>query len=180
MKLTAVDTTQKQRTITSHTTLTLTRGLPSSGKTTWARVRSQRTGAVILNAKTVIERARISPANHNFSEVVELAFSDLVIGLLESGTSVIIDEDNLDVVDVERWCQLAHSINQPITFEVVDFEVPVEEAIRRDANRLPNDTKKNGAHYIRQLADKFLVDGRLPDVSGVLEACDGTVEVLHH
>lgn len=178
--LAAIDSSSNQSTITSQTTLTITRGLPSSGKTTWARVRSQRNDAVILNSQEVIERASLSPTHRNFHETVELVFSDLVVGLLESGTSVIIDEDNLDIADVERWCQLAHSVTRPIRFEIVDFDIPVEEAIRRDASRLPTDTKKNGARYIQQLADKYLVDGKLPDVSKVLEACDGTVEIVYN
>lgn len=156
-------------------TLTLTRGLPSSGKSTWARIRTQRNGAMILDKKKIIEMFNLS------SDVVAARniLADVAATLLRNGKSVIIDEHNLDVEDVKRWRTVAQTIGASINFEVVDFEITLEEALRRNASRESWDDEPLKESYIKDLARVYLVDNKLPDISDILQECEEVVEVMH-
>ena len=74
-------------------TLTITRGLPGSGKTTWAR---QQGGAVRVNRDDLRRMLHGGPIGLGWAEVqVTLAQRALIEALLRAGLNVISDDTNL-------------------------------------------------------------------------------------
>jgi predicted kinase len=75
------------------TTLTITRGLPGSGKTTWAR---QQVGAVRVNRDDLRRMLHGRHLGYARAEAqVTVAHRALVAALLEAGVNVICDDTNL-------------------------------------------------------------------------------------
>ena len=74
-------------------TLTITRGLPGSGKTTWAR---QRGGAVRVNRDDLRRMLHGGAIGSGWAEVqVNVAQRALIEALLRAGLDVISDDTNL-------------------------------------------------------------------------------------
>lgn len=117
--------------------LTIARGLPGSGKTTWAKaqpdawrvnrddIRAQYTGVWDFN-------------NNLLENLVTLLQKQMITELLGRGLHVIVDDTNLDWRHVQALVGLARGIRDVVVdIDVKEFlHVPVEECIRRDAARL--------------------------------------------
>ena len=139
------------------TTLTITRGLPGSGKTTWAR--TQR-GHVRVNRDDLRRMLHGGPLLTGWAETqVTLAQHAQVAALLRAGVNVICDDTNLrrhtlrDLVRVGRECGAEVVIR--------DFtDVPVDVCVARDAAR-PAD-ERVGEETIRGMYQRYLA-GRAPD-----------------
>ncbi|WP_250001926.1 AAA family ATPase [Actinoplanes sp. M2I2] len=140
------------------TRLLITRGLPASGKTTFARelqpdvVRVNRDDLrrMLHGRRLYTDRAEAQ---------VTLVQRGAVEALLAKGTSVVVDDTNLGAETVRRWAALA--ARHRASFEVHDLTgVPLEECIRRDAVRDPVDHV--GEAGIRRLYDRYLAGRPLP------------------
>ena len=137
-------------------TLTITRGLPASGKTTWARRHAADTGAVRVNRDDL--RAMMYDRQHGLTWEQEKAVTDAskaqAAAHLKAGRDVIADDMNLRPRYVREWRHLA-ALHRA-EFEVYDMPtVDVDECVRRDAAR----GSKVGESAIRALARKFLPRG---------------------
>jgi predicted kinase len=138
-------------------TLTLTRGLPGSGKTTWAK---QQGGHVRVNRDDLRRMLHGGPLFQGWAEVqVTLAQRAQVEALLRAGINVICDDTNLrakafrDLADLGRLCGAR--------VEVHDFtDVPVEECIARDAAR--PEGERVGEEAIRSMWQRYLAGRKLP------------------
>ena len=133
------------------TTLTITRGLPGSGKTTWAR---QQIGAVRVNRDDL--RRMLHGRYLGYARVeaqVTVAHRALVAALLEAGNSVICDDTNLSSTVVRELRSLAETAGADVV--VKDFtDVPIEICLARDAAR-PDDARV-GEDAIRAMHRRYL------------------------
>jgi predicted kinase len=140
------------------TRLLITRGLPASGKTTFARklqpnvVRVNRDDLRrMLHGQRLFTQWAEGQVTHAQRAAVE--------ALLRAHADVIVDDTNLRAKTVREWAELAARFGA--TFEVHDFtDVPLEECIRRDADRDPAD--QVGADAIKRMHGRYLAGRNLP------------------
>ncbi len=138
-------------------TLTITRGLPGSGKTTWAR---QQGGHVRVNRDELRRMLHGGPLYAGWAEIqVTVAQRAAVEALLRAGLDVICDDTNLRARVVRDLADLGRSCGAEVV--VHDFtDVPVEECVTRDAVR--PEGERVGEEVIREMWRRYLAGRRLP------------------
>jgi predicted kinase len=160
-------------------TLYFTRGLPGSGKTTFAVDKVDKSNGKIVRIERDLLRdqlynSRMHVANEGATEeekeavkayvsereqtitTVQFAMAE---GAVRAGKDIIISDTNLRAKYVKDWMAFAHKWD--LEFEVIKFDdVTVDECVRRDKVR------KNsiGEKIIRDMAKRFLIKGKIPDV----------------
>ncbi len=113
----------------------LTKGLPASGKTTWAlKMLEENKGQYKRinkdDLRAMLDGGRWSPDNEKFVLKVR---DMLILEALENGKHVIIDDTNLHIKHEERIKQL---VKGKALIEIKDFtDVSVDECIKRDLKR---------------------------------------------
>ncbi|MBO3736383.1 phosphatase domain-containing protein [Actinoplanes flavus] len=140
------------------TRLLITRGLPASGKTTFAH--KLQPGVVRVNRDDL---RRMLHGGRLYTQVAEgqvtHAQRAAVEALLRARASVIVDDTNLRAKTVREWAEMAARFDA--SFEVHDFtDVPVDECVRRDAERPEGD--RVGEDAIRRLHSRYLAGKNLP------------------
>jgi predicted kinase len=140
------------------TRLLITRGLPASGKTTFAH--KLQPGVVRVNRDDL---RRMLHGQRLFTQWAEGQVTRVqratVEALLRAHADVIVDDTNLRAKTVREWAELAARFHA--TFEVHDFtDVPLEECLRRDAGRPEQD--RVGAAAIRRMHERYLAGKNLP------------------
>lgn len=118
-------------------TLTIMRGLPASGKTTEARKLVEK-GAVRINKDDL--RAMMHNEWTRKNEKDTLKARDMIIrGLISEGKDIVVDDTNFAPEHIETIQEIVDSFNELLEdkYKVVikDIDTPLEECIRRDANR---------------------------------------------
>jgi predicted kinase len=133
------------------TTLTITRGLPGSGKTTWARSQA---GAVRVNRDDLRRMLHGGLVGVGWAEVrVTLAQRALVESFLRAGLDVICDDTNLRARYVRDLTELARDCGAEVA--VRDFtDVPLDVCIERDAARA--EPERVGEDVIRAMHGRYL------------------------
>lgn len=134
-------------------TLTMTKGLPGSGKTTWALAVVDKSKGRTKRINKDDLRAMIdngSWSKHN--EKAILGVRDGILGgFLSNGFNVIIDDTNLAPKHEQNLRRLAEA--EGAYFIVEDFtDVPMEDCVRRDLRR-PDSV---GYGVIKDMYDSFL------------------------
>jgi predicted kinase len=136
-------------------TVTLTRGLPASGKSTWAKQKIADNPGQIKRVnkddlRAMIDDGRWSRDNEKFV----LAMRDkLILEALREGKHVIVDDTNFEPRHFERIKQMIDNAGiKNVKVEYKDFNLDVEECIKRDLIR-PNSV---GEKVIRQMYNKYL------------------------
>ncbi|GIG60923.1 hypothetical protein Lfu02_52950 [Longispora fulva] len=142
--------------MTERVTLTVTRGLPASGKSTWARTAD----GVRVNRDDLRRMLHGSHLGTGWAEKqVTVAQKAAVEGLLRAGTSVICDDTNLRSRVVREFAELAAACGAG--FVVRDFtDVDVAECVRRDAGR--DTSEQVGEYVIRSMYERYLAGKKLP------------------
>ena len=119
-------------------TLYFLRGLPASGKTTWAKKKLAALNlggqhrAVRTNKDEI--RARLSAKGISGESKVVRRETELVTRALKAGLHVIIDNTHFNPIHEWRYRDLAKEYGHK--FEIVSFtDVPLEECMRRDQKR---------------------------------------------
>ena len=137
-------------------TLTITRGLPGSGKTTWARERP----AARVNRDDLRLMLHGAAGYQGWAErQVTVAEHAQIEALLRAGVDVVCDDTNLRHRTVRDLHDLA--VRAGATFAVHDLtEVPLEVCLARDAAR--TDRPPVGAAVIRDMHRRYLAGRRLP------------------
>lgn len=135
------------------------RGLPGSGKTTWAReyLTAHRGQAGRVSRDDVREHV-LGLTMQPGDAVLDRAGEDLVTAIVEAqaralltaGLDVIADATNLSARHLDRWRALA--AEHGTTAEVVHLDVPVDECIRRDAARAAVGGRGVGPTVIRRMS----------------------------
>lgn len=128
-------------------TLTIIRGLPGSGKSTWARTQP----GVRVNRDDLRAMLRPAPWPHGdraAEDMCTVAQDAQIAGLLTAGYDVICDDTNLDHGVVTALCELAERCGAVV--RMVDMtSVPLGTCIARDANR--PEGQRLGADRIRAM-----------------------------
>ena len=145
--------------------LVITRGLPASGKTTWARAwveQGRRRARVNRDDVRGMAFGRYVLAGWQ-EELVTSAEQTAVETLLRGEADVVVDDTNLRLRHARAWSDLAGRLGAG--FEVRDFtDVPLEVCLARDAARRAAGERAVGEDVIRDLYLRFLAAGPLPPV----------------
>jgi len=138
--------------------LIVTRGLPASGKTTFAR--KLQPWVVRVNRDALRTMLHGEPLLTDRAEhQVTMASRALVATLLSAGVDVCVDDTNLPGRVIRDWAAMAH--RHGAAFEVHDLtDVPVDECVRRDALRPP--AEQVGEAAIRSMHRRYLAGRTLP------------------
>jgi predicted kinase len=166
-------------------TLTITRGLPGSGKSTWAKAQPH---AVRVNRDDLRQMLHGGDLAQHWSEQqVTTVQHAAVRALLAGGSNVICDDTNLRAKYVRALVEVAAECGAELVIE--DFtDVPLDVCLSRDAAR----ARPVGEEVIRRMHDRFLAGTRhgfdlpeaqpqaryMPDPSlpnAILVDIDGTV-----
>ena len=138
--------------------LIITRGLPASGKTTFAR--KLQPAVVRINRDDLRRMLHGDRLYTQWAEwQVTVAQQAQVEALLRADIDVCVDDTNLRSQTVREWAHTAARFGA--TFEVHDFtDVPLEECLRRDAGRPEDD--RVGEAGIRRMHERYLAGRNLP------------------
>lgn len=149
-------------------TLWITRGLPASGKTSWARatLASRPPGQIVRLNRDDLRRMGLPGGYHkperDAEQRITTARDAALRALLESGCDVIVDDTNLRAKYVRSLMEIADRAGA--TMEVVDFtDVPMDECVRRDQERVG--PERVGEIVIRDMHSRYLAQlggGPLP------------------
>lgn len=142
-------------------TLTITRGLPGSGKTTRAKTWVSESAETRSRLNRDDFREMLHGGAHGYPRELEnavtIAHHAAVKALLLAGRDVITDDMNLSNQQVKAWMELARDASAD--FDVVDLtNVPVETCIERDDHRYQTRERgeKVGAEYITKKYQQFI------------------------
>lgn len=163
-------------------TLIMTRGLPASGKSTWATAQVLKAGPgqmVRINKdllRTMLHADRFHGKNE--SQIIK-ARNMMLEKFLQDGVSVIVDDTNLNPTHEATLRDLAKK--HKAQFQIKDFtDVTVEECIKRDLKR----TASVGQAVIQEMYNKFLKPAALPAIKptgpapkAILVDIDGTIAI---
>jgi len=156
-KATLVDTNKERQVAQAQPKLLALRGLPASGKTTYAKELVDK-GWVRVNKddlRAMLNNGKWSPENEGFV----LALRDeIIIRNLVNGRNVVVDDTNLDPKHLIQFEAIAQEFLAD--FEIRFFDVPVRECIRRNALR-PNPVPEK---VIYQMYNRY-IDNPVPPVA---------------
>jgi predicted kinase len=113
--------------------LLMLKGLPASGKSTLAKEMVASGNYVRVNRdslRQMLHNGKWSGKNEDVTVQTEIA---MVEAALDAGKSVVVDDTNLNPKNEQMWKNIAHVYDA--TFEVKTLKTPLEECIRRDAER---------------------------------------------
>ena len=140
-------------------TLVLTRGLPASGKTTWARAWVAEAPESRSRVNRDDLRHQLFGAYHGLTFAQEAAVTEAsraaVLALLGTGRDVVADDMNLRPKYVREWRRFVAAHGHDV--ETVELPIDIEEAIERDARR----ERQVGAEAIRAIAGRYTRRGAL-------------------
>jgi predicted kinase len=140
-------------------TLIITRGLPGSGKTTYAKKWVGENTSLRARVNRDDLREILHGGAHGYPRELEssvtFAHQASVRALLMSGKDVIVDDMNLQNKQVKAWMKVANEAKAG--FEVVDFtNVTVGTCIDRDKSRFLQGGRHVGEEYITKKYQQFI------------------------
>jgi len=148
------------------TKIIITRGLPGSGKSTWAQ-----SYASIAKNTAIVERDELrlqlfgvywTGVQEDEERVTRLQ-DKLVRSYLAEGTSVVISDTHLPDRSVKKWLKLGVELGVPV--EVQDFRhVPLAQVLKQNACRPIRDGKTVEASVITDKYERFIKGRNLDKV----------------
>ena len=129
--------------------LIILQGCPAAGKSTWARefVKGKKDW-VIVNRDSIREGRGDYwiPEQEKFISELEVFH---IRKALEYGLNVIIDATNLNPTTLAKWDAIAKEFSAEV--EIKSFDIPLDEAIRRDSER----SRSVGEKVIRDFYNRY-------------------------
>jgi len=132
--------------------LIITRGLPASGKSTWARswAADDPEHRIRVNRDDLRMSLHGRPFyTYEAEKSITVAEKAMAEAALKSGRSVVADAMNLKSKYVREWAKLGHKYGA--TVRVEDFEQPLDVLVGRDIGRVPT----VGEKFIRDTAARY-------------------------
>lgn len=120
--------------------LIVTRGLPASGKSTWAKAWV----AEDPRHRARVEKDQLRAMMHDSvwlgkhtEDQVNLVEYNMVYDLLKEGISVVVSDTNLDVYTFDKWKDMSENTKLThVEFSVQDLrDVPLQVCLDRNAKR---------------------------------------------
>lgn len=144
-------------------TLVICRGLPGSGKSTYAENQALMPDWMRSNRDDLRKSmfGRHGVLDYKAETIITAAQHAAVRDALTKGLNVVVDDTHLQGRYIRAWIELANDLG--CSWEVKDFTVPIDECVRRDAAR----DRSVGEDVIRKLAVRFHMpaDGTLPSLA---------------
>ena len=144
--------------------LILTRGIPASGKSTWAKawVAEDPENRLRVNRDNLRWTLGIKGGRGDFKQEEEVTYwqREMVKRAFEQGKSVVVDDTNLRAKYAKDWMLLARAYGVPVKFQ--DFPITFEEAYRRDLVRRANGQRYVGEDVIRDFYTRYTPKGQIP------------------
>lgn len=145
--------------------LTILRGLPASGKSTFARqLEREKNGRVIVSRDALRLTRPIKPSEtrKDYEGLIRVMRDNSIAAHFESGFDVISDDTNIEPTQLARLREIAAQWGADV--EIIDsfLDVPVDVCIERDSKR----ERPVGAQVIRKMAKRLeavrALENRLP------------------
>lgn len=159
------------------------KGLPASGKSTFAReeVAKNPHGTVRVNKDDLRAMCHNSVWGKDNEKLICNIRDDIIIRALKDGKNVIVDDTNFEPKHLDMVRDAAGFVDKPYSLEVKFFDTPLEECIERDRNRI----NSVGEEVIRGMYEKYLKptetlpeqDKTLP--KAIIVDIDGTVAKMN-
>lgn len=139
--------------------LVVLRGLPASGKSTYAAQLVVRESYKRFNRddlRTMIDNNIYSKPNEAFITKVMYIMIEVA---LKNGYNVVVDNTNFAPYQIRSCREIARRTNADIDFR--DFDVPLETCIARDLQR---DNGRVGKEVITKMHAQWFKDNKFPDL----------------
>lgn len=155
--------------------LLMLKGLPASGKSTYAKTLAGTKGWVRVNKDEL--RAMLHESKHNkTNEAQVLRLRDAIVAdCLHNGRNVVVDDTNLNPMHEQVLRSIAEQFKAG--FEVKFFDTPLAECIKRDVGRPAavgeRVIRQMYNQYLRKPAPEYQHDPKLP--AAILCDIDGTL-----
>lgn len=163
-------------------TVFILRGIPASGKTTWAKEYiANHPNAIRVNKDDLREMLHNSVwTKQNEAQVLSIR-NAVIRDALQRRQNVIVDDTNLNDQHIRDISAIAKEFGAKV--EIKTFEISIEEAIERDANRDKTVGEKVIERMARQKAKLTQPKFVLPNFDGNKDFCvicdiDGTLAMF--
>lgn len=115
----------------------LTKGIPGSGKSTWAKaeIAKDPSNWVRINNDDLRAMMNGSVWSADYEKMITEARNYLIRDALKRGKNIIIDNLNINKRHFEDTCKIAKSVNVDVQVLEKVFYVELDEAIERDSKR---------------------------------------------
>jgi predicted kinase len=135
-------------------TVTLTYGLPASGKSTWAKDQVNLMGDRVVRVNMDDIRTMLGlPYSKNAEELALRIQDSAIVSAISSGKHVIVDNTHIEKKMPTRIKRL---FDGDVVFQVQDFtRVPVQTCINRDLVRASQGRPAVGEEVIRRMAGRL-------------------------
>ena len=119
--------------------LLVLRGLPGSGKTTYARDLVEKMGYVRVNKDDLRKMLHNGHHSQSKEEMVLEIRDSIVFSALYAGKNIVVDDTNIHPKHEKRLRQIADMVSKTkkVSFKVMDefLKTPVEQCIENDLKR---------------------------------------------
>lgn len=160
------------------TKLVILRGLPGSGKDTFALywVKQDPLGRMRVNRDLIREQMYGEfVLGHEREQVVSHVQRAMVEAGLREGKSVIVSDTNLRAATVRDWKKVAKKFSAAVS--VVDIDTPLDECIRRNKARGDAGGRYVPEHVIRDFHNRYMRKGKFPPVPELLPQDAGGLNI---
>jgi predicted kinase len=170
---------------TDRPTIYFLKGLPASGKSTWAIANGENLNAVRINKDALRAMMNLPFTKENERSVVH-ASREFGKESLRNGLNVIVDDTNFASKHLNAWKNIAEDKSIMANLIEVYFDVPLKTCVNRDANRtnpvgeqvilkiwdqMTGGTVTDPREYVEQ--DNNLPTAVIVDIDGTMSLADG-------
>jgi predicted kinase len=136
------------------TTITLCRGLPASGKSTWAKQQVEESNGQIVRVNMDDIRAMVGLPYSKDAEAIALDIQDkAILAAVKAGKDVIVDNTHIEKNMPKRIKRL---FDGEVLFKVQDFShITTEDCITNDWSRAIDGERSVGETVIRKMAARI-------------------------